>query len=203
MNGVVESLIRSCRRGLDAAVNYINRRFTFEEWQTFISEVMYLIISRPLFPDGPDSVGSPAITGNDLLHPFDQPTVPQPGVEDRPNPRDMVKSLLQRVHMFCETWLRYMPLHLIARSKWFHPRQNLSRRLSVVAAAGLKGGVAPRAMWERAVVTDVHPGDDGLVRKATVRTANARCYDRPIHKMCLIATNEELKNGFRRVRGHE
>ena len=31
MNGVVESLIRSCRRGLDAAVNYLNRRFTFEE----------------------------------------------------------------------------------------------------------------------------------------------------------------------------
>ena len=68
---------------------------------------------------------------------------------------------------------------------------------------GLKGGVAERAMWERAVVADVHPGDDGLVHKATVRTANARCYDRPIHKMCLIVTNEELKNGFRRVRGRE
>ena len=31
MNGVLESLIRSCRRGLDAAVNYLNRRFTSEE----------------------------------------------------------------------------------------------------------------------------------------------------------------------------
>ncbi|KAI0224450.1 hypothetical protein LSAT2_024547, partial [Lamellibrachia satsuma] len=78
---------------------------------------MYLINSRPLFPDGHDSVGSPAITGNDLLHPFDQPTVPQPGVEDRPNQRDMVKYLLQRGHVFWETWLRYMPPHLIARSK--------------------------------------------------------------------------------------
>ena len=125
MNGVVESLIRSCRRGLDAAVNYLNRRFTFEEWQTFISEVMYLINSRPLFPDGPDCVGSPAITGNDLLHPFGQPTVPQPEVEDRPNPRDIAKAMQQRVHMFWETWLRYMPPHLIARSKWFHTRQNL------------------------------------------------------------------------------
>ena len=51
MNGVVESLIRSCRRGLDAAVNYLKRRFTFEEWQTFLSEVMYVVNSRPLFPD--------------------------------------------------------------------------------------------------------------------------------------------------------
>ena len=49
---------------------------------------MYLINSRPLFPDGPDCVGSPAVTGNDLLHPFGQPTVPQPDADDRPNPCD-------------------------------------------------------------------------------------------------------------------
>ena len=97
VNGVVESLIRSWRRGLDAAVNYFNRRFTFEEWQTFLSEVMYLVNLRPLFP-----VGSPAITGND----FDQPTVPQPGVEANTNARNMVKALQQRVHMFWETRLR-------------------------------------------------------------------------------------------------
>ena len=199
MNGVVESLIRSCRRGLDAAVNYLKRRFTFEEWQTFLSEVMYVINSRPLFPDGPDPVGSPAVTGNDILHPFDQPTVPQPVVEDRPHPRDVVKALHQRVQVFWETWLRYMPPHLIARSKWFHSRQNLQvGDLVLLLEPGMKGAAAPRALWERAVVTAVQPGDDGLVRKATVRTANARLYDRPIHKMCLIATDGELSNGLQR-----
>ena len=199
MNGVVESLIRSCRRGLDAAVNYLKRRFTFEEWQTFLSEVMYVINSRPLFPDGPDPVGSPAVTGNDILHPFDQPTVPQPVVEDRPHPRDVVKALHQRVQLFWETWMRYMPPHLIARSKWFHSRQNLQvGDLVLLLEPGMKGAAAPRALWERAVVTAVQPGDDGLVRKATVRTANARLYDRPIHKMCLIATDDELSNGLRR-----
>ena len=199
MNGVVESLIRSCRRGLDAAVNYLKRRFTFKEWQTFLSEVMYVINSRPLFPDGPDPVGSPAVTGNDILHPFDQPTVPQPVIEDRPHPRDVVKALHQRVQLFWETWLRYMPPHLIARSKWFHSRQNLQvGDLVLLLEPGMKGAAAPRALWERAVVTAVQPGDDGLVRKATVRTANARLYDRPIHKMCLIATDDELSNGLRR-----
>ena len=199
MNGVVESLIRSCRRGLDSAVNYLKRRFTFEEWQTFLSEVMYVINSRPLFPDGPDPVGSPAVTGNDILHPFDQPTVPQPVVEDRPHPRDVVKALHQRVQVFWETWLRYMPPHLIARSKWFHSRQNLQvGDLVLLLEPGMKGAAAPRALWERAVVTAVQPGDDGLVRKATVRTANARLYDRPIHKMCLIATDGELSNGLQR-----
>ena len=200
MNGVVESLIRSCRRGLDAAVNYMKRRFTFEEWQTFLSVVMCLVNSRPLFPEGPDPVGSPAITGNDLLHPYDPPIVPQPAVEDRPNPKDVIKALHQRVQVFWDTWLRYMPPHLIARSKWFHPRQNLQvGDLVLLLEPGVKGISAPRAMWERAVVISVQPGDDGLVRKATVRTANARKYDRPIHKMCLIATSEELYHGFRRT----
>ena len=46
MNGVVKSLIRSWRRGLDTAINYLNRHLTFEEWQTFLSEMMYLINSR-------------------------------------------------------------------------------------------------------------------------------------------------------------
>ncbi|KAK2193593.1 hypothetical protein NP493_11g06017 [Ridgeia piscesae] len=160
------------------------------------------INSRPLFPDGPDCVGSPAITGNDLLHPFRQPTVPQPEVEDRPNPRDIAKALQQRVHVFWETWLRYMPPHLTARSKCFHPRQNLEvGDLVLLLQPGLKGGVAPRALWQCAVVSDVHPGDDGLVRKAIVRTADASCKSRPIHKMCLIATSGERKHGFRCVKG--
>ena len=44
-----------------------------------------------------------------------------------------------------------------------------------------------------AVVLETFLGDDGLVRKAKIKTANA-VYDRPIHKLCLIATKEELDN---------
>ena len=52
MNGVVESLINSVRKGLDAAViNYTRNNLTFEEWTTVLSEITYLINSRPLIPD--------------------------------------------------------------------------------------------------------------------------------------------------------
>ena len=44
-----------------------------------------------------------------------------------------------------------------------------------------------------AVVLETFPGDDGLVRKAKIKTANT-VYDRPILKLCLIATKEELEN---------
>ena len=49
MNGIVESLIRSVRKGLDAAIlNYTTCSMTFEEWQTVLYEVTYVTNSRPM-----------------------------------------------------------------------------------------------------------------------------------------------------------
>ena len=43
------------------------------------------------------------------------------------------------------------------------------------------------------LVMETYPGEDGLVRKAKIKTATS-VYDRPIHKLCLIATKEELNS---------
>ena len=43
------------------------------------------------------------------------------------------------------------------------------------------------------LVFETYPGEDGLVRKAKIKTA-ASVYDRPIHKLCLIAIKEELNS---------
>ena len=51
----------------------------------------------------------------------------------------------------------------------------------------------PRRTSKMAVVLETFPGDNGLVRKAKIKTANA-VFDRPIHKLRLIATKEELEN---------
>ena len=58
---------------------------------------------------------------------------------------------------------------------------------------GIKSTSAPRSLWKKAVVTEVHPGKDGLVRSVTVRYANRTECRRPIHKLCLIATRAELE----------
>ena len=43
------------------------------------------------------------------------------------------------------------------------------------------------------LVLETYPGEDGLVRKVKIKTATS-VYDRPIHKLCLIATKEELNS---------
>lgn len=43
----------------------------------------------------------------------------------------------------------------------------------------------PPAKWPLARVVSVHPGDDGLIRGATVRTASST-FKRPVTKLCAL-----------------
>ena len=48
-----------------------------------------------------------------------------------------------------------------------------------------------RCQWKMATIINTYPGKDGCVRIVRIKNANGE-YDRPVHKLCLIATNEEL-----------
>ena len=86
-----------------------------------------------------------------------------------------------------------MPPQLLCRNKWYHPRENIEiGDFVIILEKGVKGA-APRSLWKKAIVTEVHPGDDGLVRSVTVRDSNHLMYKRPIHKLCLVATRAELE----------
>ena len=195
MNGAVESLINSVRKGLDASVtNYTRVILTFEDWSTVLSEVTYVINSRPLYPEG-DPWDFNCITGNTILHPYGQPDVPQFVEEDVSHIRKMFNVVQCKVDIFWKTWMKHLPPQLNSRNKWYHPRKNLEvGDFVLVFESGFKGKSIPRSMWKKAIVTEVHPGDDGLVRRVTIKDSNHHTYVRPIHKLCLIATREELEN---------
>ncbi|CAB4068258.1 unnamed protein product [Lepeophtheirus salmonis] len=49
-----------------------------------------------------------------------------------------------------------------------------------------------RGVWKAVIVTKTYPGEDGLVSKVRIRASTAEC-DRPISKLCLLATGRELE----------
>ena len=189
MNGVVESLVNSVRKGLDAAVvNCTRSLLTYEE------RVTYVINSRPLIPEGDPSKFT-CITGNSLLHPYGQPQVCQSVFMESFSPRNPLKVIQKQVDIFWNTWMKHMPPQLNCRNKWFHTRDNLEPGdFVIILEPGMKENTAPRSTWRKAIVTAIHPGSDGLVRSVTVRDASHKEYVRPIHKLCLIATRQELEN---------
>ena len=183
-NGVVETLIKSVRQSLNATCK--NQAFTEEQWRTFLAETTYVINGRPLYPSSDSIWESPPITPNDILigHHL---SIPQPEPEERINPRHLLRSTENRVNEFWRCWMRYFAPNLLPRNKWFRTRENLQVDDLVLE-------IDPnhkRSQWKMARVIATYPGNDGLVRKTRIKTQDGE-YDRPIHKLCLLATKDEL-----------
>jgi len=160
--------------------------YTEEQWRTILSEIAYIVNNRPLYASSNEIWEQPPITPNDLIigHHF-QP--PQPGPQDRVDPRHLNRCCQKRADEFWQCWLKYFAPNLLPRNKWYRPRENIQPG-DVVLEIDSKH---KRCQWTLAQIVEAYPGEDGLVRKVRLRT-NKSQYDRPIHKLCLIATKEEL-----------
>jgi hypothetical protein len=95
-------------------------------------------------------------------------TPPQQEWEEKVNPRDMIRS---------------------TRNKWFRTRENVKEG-DLVLELDSKN---KRCQLKMAIIIGTYPGNDGCARKVRIKNADGE-YNRPIHKLCLIATKEELND---------
>lgn len=163
-----------------------SQSFAEEQWRTFLSETTHIINGRPLYPSSNDIWEGPPITPNDILIGHHLPP-PQPESEERVNPRHLLRSTQNRVNEFWKCWMRYFTPNLLPRNKWFRTRENVKVDDLVLELDPNQ----KRSRWKLARVVTTYPRNNGLVRKARIKTQIGE-YDRPIHKLCLIATKEEL-----------
>ena len=56
----------------------------------------------------------------------------------------------------------------------------------------LESEPTPRRTWNMGLALETYPGEDGLVRKAKIKTAMS-VYDRPIHKLCFYRDKRRIK----------
>ena len=131
-----------------------------------VAEANYLVNFQPLFSKNVDDLDEEPITGNSLLFPYKQCSIPQSSNNKLIDARLYAKAAQAFMNQFWESWLRNTPSHLLFRSKWFRPRQNLEvGDYLIVLKPGLKGQTAPRGLWEHAIVTEVFPAMMGLFEK--------------------------------------
>ena len=87
--------------------------------------------------------------------------------------------------------MRYFTPDILPRNKCLRTRENVKVD-NLVLEVDLNH---KRSKSKLACVIATYPGNDGLVRKVRIKTQDNR-YDRPIHKLCLLATKDEL-NAYR------
>ena len=59
----------------------------------------------------------------------------------------------------------------------------------------------PREHWPLAIVTNVHPGEDGLVRRINVRTSAQKELERDVRKIVLLEREGENEQVVESVSG--
>ena len=158
-----------------------NTKLTFEE--TVFTQIESCLNSRPLISlSGQDDDGIEVLTPGHFLIGQSMESIPDPSFSYHS------LTLLKRWHL-CQAivrhfWIRWSKEYLsILRqnNKWLFPTRNIHVGDIVVLQ---EDNVLPNK-WPIARILIVHPGSDGLVRAATVKTSTG-IYKRPITKLVML-----------------
>ncbi|GFU39598.1 integrase catalytic domain-containing protein [Trichonephila clavipes] len=173
--GIWESGIRSVKFHLKRVLG--ETILTFEELITLLTQIEGLLNSRPLsYVNDSDieciSTLTPShfLTGDVLL------SVPEE-LPSTSNHRDRWELLQNIKRGFWKKWSSEFISSLQPRKQWQDAQPNLKEDdIVLIKEEG------PPGTWPMARVLQVHPGNDGLVRVATVKTQNS-VLKRPVHKL--------------------
>jgi hypothetical protein len=176
--GLWEAGVKSVKTHLRRVVG--SQILTFEELNTVLVQIEAVLNSRPLCPLSSDPNDLTALTPGHFLTLAPLTCLPEPNLEHVKLNCLSRWQLLQRMHQsFWDRWHREYLHTLQQRSKWHKPQTDLSRGTLVL----IKNDQVPPLQWNLGRVEDIHPGADGVIRVATVKT-NGGSFQRPVVKLC-------------------
>ncbi|KAL7289476.1 hypothetical protein TKK_0016665 [Trichogramma kaykai] len=191
--GLWEAAVRSFKHHFRQVIG--DSRLTFEELSTVAARIEACLNSRPLCPrtNKPDEYA--ALTPGDLWLGTSVLDYPEPYTEPTPslNFRSRWRLLRSMRDAFWHRWRKEVLTQMQQRHRWTTPRPCLKPGDMVL----MKDDQCPPSTWPLARVESVHPGKDGLVRVATIRTADSR-YTRPDAKLIELPRDLEVEDYVRK-----
>jgi hypothetical protein len=183
--GVHERMIRIARSCLRHALG--DQALTDESFQTLVTEVEFMMNSRPLTPFSSDPDDLRPLVPNDLLLQKAPEGLPPDVFPEGPvKLQRRWKQTQQIVDRFWRRFRQEYLSQLTLRSKWLVSRRSLRvGDLVVVHEEDLK-----RNLWKLGRVSKVFPSADGRVRSVQVKTATSELV-RPIVKVALLEAAED------------
>lgn len=182
--GIWEAGVKSIKYHLKRICGDLS--YTYEEWSTTLIEIEGILNSRPLCAYTSDKDDLTAITPNHFLNGDISRAIPETDVNI--NSKGLpahLRELIQLKQTFWRQWSSEYLSQLQSRPKWLKTTQNLDIGNLVL----IKDERLPPLNWLMGRIVEIHPGNDGLVRVASVRTKNG-VLKRPITKLCLLPIDQ-------------
>ncbi|XP_066596555.1 uncharacterized protein [Prorops nasuta] len=176
--GLWEAAVKSFKYHFKRVVG--DRLLTIEELLTFVVEIEAILNSRPLCPISSDPNDPLVLTSAHLLIGKPLTMLPESNVSSLPDKRLNNWQLIQKIRMdFWRRWQIEYLTELQKRSKWIQPARNITKDSVVL----LIDKNQPCMHWLIGRVIELHPGDDGIVRVVTIKTAKG-IFKRNVRVIC-------------------
>lgn len=187
--GLWEAGVKSVKSHLRKTIG--SSLLTFEELTTILVQIEGVLNSRPLCPmsNNPNEYNflSPAhfLIGRPIIAPL------EPSYDlDRETASSRWNHVQICFQRFAKLWRRDYLQNLQNRPKG--QKHNVQMKIGDLVL--MTDDDVPPTFWPTAIVTEIHPGKDEVVRVATVRTSSGKLFKRPVIKLRILPCNTPLEN---------
>ncbi|XP_054279078.1 uncharacterized protein LOC128997464 [Macrosteles quadrilineatus] len=178
--GLWEAGVKSMKHHLKRVVGNVS--LTHEATYTVLTLIEACLNSRPLTPISNHPNDPLPLTPGHFLTGRALTTLPEPSLLNvTMNRLSMWQQTQQMVQHFWARWSKEYLTFLQQRPKWTSETKNITPGQLVV----IREDNLPPMKWVTGRVTEVHPGDDGRVRVATVKTTTG-VYKRAVNRLCVL-----------------
>ncbi|XP_050312840.1 uncharacterized protein LOC126747925 [Anthonomus grandis grandis] len=179
--GIWEAGVKSSKYHIKRVLN--QTPLTFEEFSTVLTQIEACLNSRPLYLYSEDPNDPQPITPGHFLVGQRLTALPSHYYLDiKDNGLTKLQRLQKIVQGFWKRWSKEFISELQQRSKW---KTNCKDLLKPGVVVLIKEDGVPPLKWKLGLVQAVHPGSDGVVRTATIKTAST-VIKRPAVKLCVL-----------------
>ena len=176
--GIWEAAVKSCKHHLRRVLG--TKILTFEEFNTLIIEIEAVLNSRPIGLMSSDPNDPAALTPAHFLIGRPLTMIPQPDYTSIPENRLSVWRFITKARQdFWKRWHVEYLSELQRRQKWTEGKGEIIPGSVVIEIDKNR----PCSQWPLAIVEEVFPGKDGVIRVAKIR-ASSGTYLRNVTRLC-------------------
>lgn len=182
-NGLSETNVRSVKTHLYKAIG--SQILTYEELNTILVQIEGLLNSRPICVLSSDPSDPTVLSPSHFLNITPLKYLPAENIDPAVSENRLTRyQLLNKiVQSYWKRWSMEYLTSLQQRNKWNSP----SKPVSVGTVVIIKDNHSHPMFWPLAVVSEVFPGKDNIIRVARVKSSSGT-YIRPVTQLCPLPT---------------